>query len=164
MNLPDRDTLRALVREALADALPELANSKATGGGPAHGNPAPLGNLVEEVSVSTDGELAAFVRRVLALTAEPASRRALENGSHYFRLSNGANGTVDGADKNAVNGSGHGKAQGAMERIEKGVVTERKIEESGKAGRHLVLGRGAVVTPLARDRARQLGIRIVRES
>jgi hypothetical protein len=43
-------------------------------------------------------------------------------------------------------------------------VTERKVEEAAKAGARLVLGPGAVLTPLARDKARAKGIEIEREA
>lgn len=46
--------------------------------------------------------------------------------------------------------------------IADGVVTERKIAEAARLGTRLVVGRRAVVTPLARDRARALGLTIER--
>ena len=48
-------------------------------------------------------------------------------------------------------------------RIERGAVTERTVEAAARAGERLVLGRGAVLTPLARDRARSGGVEIERE-
>jgi hypothetical protein len=42
-------------------------------------------------------------------------------------------------------------------------VTERKVQEAAKAGGRIVLGRGAVLTPLAREKARALGVQIERE-
>ena len=50
-----------------------------------------------------------------------------------------------------------------MVRIDRGAVTERKVEEAAKAGARLVLGPGAVLTPLAREKARAKGIEIERE-
>ena len=52
--------------------------------------------------------------------------------------------------------------QGAF-RIETGAVTERAVQAAAKAGERLVLGRRAVLTPLARDRALSLGVLIERE-
>jgi hypothetical protein len=47
--------------------------------------------------------------------------------------------------------------------VEKGAVTEAMVAEAAKAGARLVLGRRAVLTPLARDRARAAGVEIERE-
>ena len=46
--------------------------------------------------------------------------------------------------------------------IADGVVTERKVVEAARLGTRLVVGRHAVVTPLARDRAKSLGLTIER--
>jgi hypothetical protein len=48
-------------------------------------------------------------------------------------------------------------------RIEKGAVTERAVQAAASAGARLVLGPRAVLTPLARDRARALGVPIEKE-
>jgi len=42
-------------------------------------------------------------------------------------------------------------------------VTEAMINRAAQAGERLVLGRGAVLTPLARDRALASGVEISRE-
>ena len=42
-------------------------------------------------------------------------------------------------------------------------MTERTIKQAAEAGGRLVLGPGAVLTPLAREKARALGIDIERE-
>ena len=52
---------------------------------------------------------------------------------------------------------------GRRARVERGAVTERTVEEAAKAGARLVLGPGAVLTPLAREKARAKGIEIERE-
>jgi len=46
---------------------------------------------------------------------------------------------------------------------ERGAVTEAMVSQAARAGERLVLGRGAVLTPLARDRARASGVRIEKE-
>ena len=48
-------------------------------------------------------------------------------------------------------------------RIEKGAVTERIVREAAEAGARLVLSPRAVITPMARDRARSLGVQIEKE-
>jgi hypothetical protein len=43
------------------------------------------------------------------------------------------------------------------------VLTEAKVAEIGKAHRRILVGADVAVTPLARDRARQLKIEIARD-
>ena len=50
-----------------------------------------------------------------------------------------------------------------MQRIDKGAVTEAAVRDAARAGARLVLGRRAVLTPLARDRARAAGVEIEKE-
>jgi len=50
-----------------------------------------------------------------------------------------------------------------VRRIEKGAVTERAVLAAAKAGERLVLGPRAVLTPLARDKARALGVPVQKE-
>ena len=42
------------------------------------------------------------------------------------------------------------------------MITERKVVEAARLGTRLAVGRRAVVTPLARDRAKALGLTIER--
>ncbi|HLQ55497.1 MAG TPA: hypothetical protein VK162_14655, partial [Streptosporangiaceae bacterium] len=51
----------------------------------------------------------------------------------------------------------------AERRVEKGAVTERAVIAAAKAGDRLVLGPRAVLTPLARDKARALGVLVEKE-
>lgn len=50
-----------------------------------------------------------------------------------------------------------------IRRVEKGAVTERAVIAAAKAGHRLVLGPRAVLTPLARDKARALGVPVEKE-
>jgi hypothetical protein len=59
--------------------------------------------------------------------------------------------------------AGRAREAAAVRRIERGAVTERVINAAAQAGERLVLGRGAVLTPLARDRARASGVPIEKE-
>ena len=180
--MSELDELRALVREVIRDVLPE-------------------GLLVTEtVNLSTDGELAVFVARLV--DADAQTREDLRTGRKRFRLAvptvpsapsitpppaatesvaasedhgapvaSGANG------RTAVNGSAGrpvsrtaappvGRTAGPpvpVRRVERGAVTERVVRDAARAGERLVLGRGAVLTPLARDRARSSGVEIEKE-
>ena len=102
---------------------------------------------VETVSLRTDAELAAFVARLLHLFENPKHRADLRAGRLRFRL----------APAGAA-----GSARPAH-RIEKGAVTEAAVRAAAQAGARLVLGRRAVLTPLARDRARAAGVEIEKE-
>ncbi len=160
----DTEAIRALVREVLADLLPAAARDPgnpgtaglAGGPGPGPGAPAQPGlahtvrehvESVEVVSIRTDAELGSFVLHLLHLFENPKHRDALRTGRLRFRLAAPAAG---------------GPAQ-PSHRIEKGAVTEAMVAASARAGARLVLGRRAVLTPLARDRARATGVEIVKE-
>jgi hypothetical protein len=102
---------------------------------------------VETVSLRTDAELAAFVTRLLHLFENPRHRDDLRSGRLRFQLPPAG---VAGSARPA-------------HRIEKGAVTEAAVREAAQAGARLVLGRRAVLTPLARDRARAAGVEIEKE-
>lgn len=155
------DELRALIREVIRDVLPQ-------------GLPD-----IETVNLSTDEDLAIFVARLLDL--DPQAREELRAGRKEFRLAvpshpqtpqapsvtqtasvpapSGGNGVHGRNGLTAVNGS----AGSATRRIERGAVTEKMVRDAARAGERLVLGPGAVLTPLARDRARASGVEISRE-
>jgi hypothetical protein len=162
----DTAAIRALVREVLADLLPAVARDPGTPGGTGGsdlgwpgtvtGAPAQPGlphtvredvESVEVVSIRTDAELGSFVLRLLHLFENPKHRDALRAGRLRFRLAAPA---------------AAWSAQ-PSHRIEKGAVTEAMVAASARAGARLVLGRRAVLTPLARDRARATGVEIVKE-
>ena len=140
----DFDELRALVREVIRDVLP-------------HGLPG-----TETVNLSTDEDLAAFVKRLLDL--DPDQREELRSGRKRFRLAT-ASTALPGSGPGSGPGGDAGPGPGAspVRRIERGAVTEAIIKAAVRAGERLVLGRGAVLTPLARDRARASGVQIEKE-
>ena len=146
--MSDADELRALVREVIRDVLPQgLA-------------------VTETVNLSTDEDLAVFVKRLLDL--DPAQREELRSGRKRFRLvSPQAQSVPAGAGQVSAgqsNGAERAGPSAPVRRIERGAVTEAVIAAAARAGERLVLGRGAVLTPLARDRARASGVQIEKES
>ena len=164
----DSEAIRALVREVLADLLPTVGRDRGNPGGAASAQPGPglpgstqgvsgqagLPHTVREhvesvevVTIRTDAELGAFVLHLLHLFENPKHRDAVRSGRLRFRLAAAA-----------VPGSAQ-----PSHRIEKGAVTEAMVAASARAGARLVLGRQAVLTPLARDRARATGVEIVKE-
>lgn len=146
----DSAQLRALVREVVRDAVADLAPQSAV---PEHNGFQPTGPLtagertrVDTVRIASDNDLDAFVRRLLRLFENPKTRADLRNGRLSFRLA----GT-----------SAHSAA--ASHRIDSGAVTERQIVDIAASGGALVLGRKAILTPLAREKARALGVTIHKE-
>jgi hypothetical protein len=106
---------------------------------------------IERVNLRTDADLDAFVRSLVHRLENPRDRMAIRSGRLRFRL--GAIGT----------GAGAAPAAGPAMRIERGAVTERTVRDAAAAGARLVLAPRAVLTPMARDRARSLGVEIEKE-
>ena len=155
--MSELEELRALVREVIRDVLPQgLA-------------------VTETVNLSTDDDLAAFVKRLLDL--DHAQREELRSGRKRFRLASPQTRSVpagpgqSSAGQSSAGQSNAGQSSGAeragpsapVRHIERGAVTEAVIAAAARAGERLVLGRGAVLTPLARDRARASGVQIEKE-
>lgn len=101
----------------------------------------PAGAATEAVRIANDSDLAAFVARIV----EPATLERIRAGHLRFTL-----------------GAGTGAALPSLpSEVLTGVVTEQKLDRLAGA-RTLVLGPGAVLTPLARDKARKLGLKLER--
>lgn len=94
---------------------------------------------VEVVRISSDADLLTFARRVIEMQA------AITAGQLRFTLS-----AAPSAPATVAAGT-----------ILQGVVSEHVVDKHAAAG-VLLLAPGAVITPLARDRARKLGLRIER--
>jgi hypothetical protein len=145
--MSDADELRALVREVIRDVLPQ-------------------GLVVTEtVNLSTDEDLAAFVKRLLDL--DPGQQEELRSGRKRFRLARPQAPSIPAGAGQVGAGQSNGAERAGpsapVRRIERGAVTEAVIVTAARAGERLVLGRGAVLTPLARDRARASGVQIEKE-
>jgi hypothetical protein len=147
-----RDLLRELLAEALANGNGQQAAVPPPPVAAVHrpstwAQPAAPGEVIgdgtsartEVVRIESDADLAAFVRSVLD------QGDAIRSGRLRFTLGRGAAGPA-----------------GVM-RIAHGAVTERTIKKAADAGGRLVLGPGAVLTPLAREKARALGVEVERE-
>jgi hypothetical protein len=169
------------------------AHATASRGVAAIGATSANGTGPQPVRLATDEDLHAFVLRVIALADNPKRRRDLLAGRLRFTLaparavaprpadttpaghvpagrsaatatSVGAAATVTSAGRVAATDyPADGMAAPADHRIEKGAVTERAVQAAASAGARLVLGPRAVLTPLARDRARALGVPIEKE-
>jgi hypothetical protein len=102
----------------------------------------------ERVTIDSDADLDSFVRSLLARFENPRDRMALRSGQLRFTLRRRSTGEQGGAE---------------VMRIEKGAVTERTVKDAARAGARLMLAPRAVLTPLARETARALGVEIERE-
>lgn len=126
--------LRTMVRDVLREVMAQRATAQGNGG-----------SAVETVRIANDHDLAAFVARVI----EPGTLEKLRSGQLRFTL-----GSAPAAPAPAPLAVAAGPAL-------TGVVTEQKIGAFQGQGR-LVLAPDAVLTPLARDKARRLGLTIER--
>jgi hypothetical protein len=97
---------------------------------------------------------------VAALCEDPQERAALQDGRHGFRLAHGVGPELARGGSTGMGPAGPGAP---LTRIDRGAVTERAVLRAAADGTRLLLGRGAVLTPLARDRARSLGVEIEKE-
>jgi hypothetical protein len=154
VNAAESEAVRAVIREVLADLLPAVSQqTRPHSPEPGLAQPGlayPVSEdvaSVQTVSLRTDADLDAFTRRLLHLFENPKHRDELRSGRLRFRLAVAA---------------GPGSPQPAH-RVDKGAVTEAMVRDAARDGARLVLGRRAVLTPLARDRARAAGVEIERE-
>jgi len=137
LNAPQPDDLRSLVRDVLREALAQRGVK--------------LSSPSEAVTIASDGDLSDFIRLLIARLDNPATSTAIRNGQYRFTL-NPLSPAQPALQKSAP--------ANTSQRVE-GVITEQKIEKFKGTGK-LVLAPGAVLTPLARDRARKLGLKIER--
>lgn len=112
---------------------------------------------LETVRIRDDADLHAFALRLLGYLEDaesiPTIRENLQTGRLRFRLD---------AGRTPVTGGSHSTLDD-IRRIERGAVTERAVVAAADAGVRLVLGHRAVLTPLARDKARKLGVAVDKE-
>ena len=141
-----RMLIREVVRDAVADLVPQPTAANHNGFQPTGPLNADEKTRVDTVRIATDNDLDAFVRQLLRLFENPKTRADLRNGRLSFRLA--------GASTNSPV---------ASHRIDSGAVTERQIVDVAASGAGLILGRKAVLTPLAREKARALGVSIQKE-
>jgi hypothetical protein len=113
-------------------------------------SPAAAGASVEVVDLRSDADLDAFVRSLVHRFENPRDRMAIRSGKLRFRLGAAAAPAAGPAAVPAI-------------RIERGAVTERVVRDAAAQGARLVLAPRAVLTPMARDRARSLGVEIEKE-
>jgi hypothetical protein len=139
----DKSLLRDLVKSVIAEEVAAVRGSK----------PAPGPAAAEErITIASDADLAAFARRVLSLAGDPGKAKEIAAGRYPFRLHRPA------AQHNAPSAQQPAPASASAHRIDSGVVTEATLNKLPRGLTRLLLGPGVTVTPLAKDRARALGL------
>lgn len=163
---PGREEIRALVREALREALPQGGARKdsqdADAGGEARlaarlRDGARSGGTVD-VKVESDGDLNYFAWSLAEAAGHRELAAALANGKLRLHMPARANGRPP-------SGGARGEAApagGQEARVDTGVVNETRVAQIAKTHARLALGPRAVLTPLAKDRAREVKLEIVR--
>ncbi len=135
----DKSLLRDLVKSVIAEEVAAIRKPKAE---PTAAD--------ERVTIVGDADLVAFARRVLSLASDPARAKEIAAGRYPFRLDRPAAQHVPAAPQATVPAQSH--------RIESGVVTESTLNKLPRGLKRLLLAPGVTVTPLAKDRARTLGL------
>ena len=153
----DRDELRSMVRQALKETLGAKGDAPAESAGDlaseiktalARGKPAMVA-----VAVRSASDLDHFARSILAAGEDASLRQAILAGDVRFEIAGGAEAKI--SPKTA--------AKGGSFHMESGVLGETKIVELARSHSKIVVGSDVVVTPLAREKARQLKVEIARQ-
>lgn len=140
--------LRAMIREILSEELAALRKEPALG----------AQTRDEVVSIRTNAELAAFVKRLLSLAQDTRLRADIETGRHVFRLATGGSAPVRAHEPLIPSPS----ARSGPVRFETGLITEKEVAGLPDDLRSLSIGKAVRFTPLARDELRRRGVRIER--
>lgn len=159
----DRDELRQIVRDVLAEEIARLRRERS---GSISESPRP--RVREEVvSIRSDMELGAFVRRLAEILKDGRSREEIEERRWVFRLAPGS-ATAQATPTLPHHGAGALPPPAAPANvsaaIDRGIVSERQIEALPNGTGRLIVGKSVRFTPLARDRLRLRGIDIERTS
>ena len=143
--------LRTMVQELLLEELTAMRKTKSPTAAKAQDDAC-------WVPMRAESDLAMFARRVLQLAEDPRRRQAIESGVFPFRFEQAISG-------NSISAVSSVTSSAALEsRIDKGLVNEKHILNLTPETTILKLGKRATITPLARDKARKLGITITKES
>ncbi|PCI54612.1 MAG: hypothetical protein COB36_09655 [Alphaproteobacteria bacterium] len=140
-----RSDLRNLIREVLAEELAGMRSDAAV--------PAAPQIREENVSILTDGDLAAFVRRILDLGNDHKSRAEIEAGRHIFRLGSKSMSRPSVTPHDSV----------ASVCFNRGIISEKQIRRLSVGITVVKVTKNVRFTPLAQDELRKRGIKVERE-
>jgi hypothetical protein len=141
----DRNLIRELVKSVIAEEVAAIRKPKVAP------TPAPT---EERIAIANDADLIGFARRVLSLAGDPAKAKEIAAGRYPFRLERPAQAIVAPAPRATPTAPPLAQSH----RIDSGVVTESTLNKLPRGLSQLLLGPGVTVTPLAKDRARALGL------
>jgi hypothetical protein len=150
--------VRRLVREVITEVLSQV------------GPPDALAQR-HAVSIDNDADLSEFVDRVLGIASDPNELARYRAGKLRFVWTPAIEtqrgqliGRADGTSTNAESDVPQPASPPLSTlHVDKGAVTERLVAQALAEGSRIVLGKGAVVTPLAREFARKNDIPLERE-
>jgi hypothetical protein len=138
----DREELRALIREALKEALAQPSPPPRSG--------LPDLGIKAPKSGKPDFGRERVVRPQDRLGEGPSKRATTNPSPSRFAATPSPQG-------------GRGSAPQGVLNLSAGVLTEAAVREVARTHRKIVVGAGVAVTPLARDKARELKILIERQ-
>jgi hypothetical protein len=141
----DKSLLRDLVKSVIAEEVAAIRKPKAAS--------APA-TAEERIAIATDADLIGFARRVLSLAGDPAKAKEIAAGRYPFRLDR----PTQAAAAPTPRATPATQPTAQSHRIDSGVVTESTLNKLPRGLSQLLLGPGVTVTPLAKDRARALGL------
>lgn len=138
--------LRHLIREILVQELGKLP-----------GQPAAPRITEEAVTIRGNGDLAAFVQRLMVAAQDGRLRADIEAGRHVFRLADTGPQPFQAHQPGAPN-----PGTPTPIRFESGLVSERDVATLPQGASRLDVGKSVRFTPLARDELRRRGIKVER--
>jgi hypothetical protein len=148
----DKEELRQLVRDVLRSSLQDTENASS-----------PAANFIEALrqailpggngAVTVAADLDMFAREIVNAAAHEDLKSAIMTGRVTFKRKDEGQKQAK-AEARAV--------KGGQFRIDRGMLNEMRIAEIGKQYSRILVGPEVVVTPLARDRARELKLELVR--
>jgi hypothetical protein len=142
----DKSLLRDLVKSVIAEEVAAIRGKPKAASAPAAAE--------ERIAIANDTDLIGFARRVLSLAGDPAKAKEIAAGRYPFRLERPTEARAAPAPRAAP----VTPPVAQPHRIDSGVVTESTLNKLPRGLARLLLGPGVTVTPLAKDRARALGL------
>jgi len=173
----DREELRKLVREALREALGGAGTTTSRSGAPAavrSAEPPGQGDFQRQlrnavargkpaeitIAARSREDLDRFAREIATASAEPDIRAAILAGTIGFLPIGPAGPAAAPASPVAPPAR---TATGAAYEMKSGVLSEMKLVEIARTHKRIAVGADVVLTPLARDKARELKVELTRQ-
>ena len=145
-----RDEIRAILAEEIAALRSEMG--------------ALTPPTVETVPVASSSDLTRFARDLLLRASQdPGFAQKVQSGAHSFAPAGGGYAPVPVSSIMTGPSNAPARKPEAVV-LNKKLITETDLGELGPGQKSIRVSKNCVVTPLARDEARRLGIRIEREA